>query len=182
MGGVAAYADAARQLGDLLARQGITLVYGGSSVGLMGEMADAALAAGGVVVGVMPRRVFQREVAHRSLTRLIEVDSMHERKQMMYDLSDAFVGLPGGIGTLEELTEMVSWAQLGLHDKPIATVDLDGYWSHFHALLAHMVASGFMKAENLDLVLNVGSVDALLPALRDYAAPAVEKWIGLDDT
>ena len=176
------FAEAARALGALLAGQGLTLVYGGAEVGLMGLVADAALAAGGQVVGVIPRQLFGREIAHRNLTELIEVGSMHERKQKMYELSDAFVALPGGMGTLEELTEITTWAQLGLHRKPIATLDVNGYWAAFHAFLAEAVRHGFMKPENLSLITNVTAVDGLLPALRAYAPPWVDKLLGPEET
>jgi uncharacterized protein (TIGR00730 family) len=122
------YRDAARALGALVARRGIGLVYGGGSVGLMGELADAALSHGGRVTGVIPAGLFAREVGHTGLTELREVASMHERKQLMYDLSDAFVALPGGLGTLEELAEVATWSQLGLHSKPVVLLDVDGFW------------------------------------------------------
>jgi hypothetical protein len=177
-----AFAEAARSLGELLAGSGITLVYGGAAVGLMGVLADAALSAGGEVVGVIPRHLFGREIAHPGLTELIEVGSMHERKLKMSELADAFVALPGGLGTLEELTEMATWGQLGMHRKPIATLDVAGYWGAFHAFLAQAVGHGFMKPGNLGLIENVASVADLLPALRAYAPPQVGKWIGADDT
>src|SRR5712692_4643559 len=122
------YRAAARALGELTAVSGITLVYGGGQVGLMGEIADAALAAGGRVIGVIPAGLFDLEVVHRQLTELREVASMHERKQLMYDLSDGFVALPGGLGTLEELAEVTTWSQLGLHAKPVVLLDVDGFW------------------------------------------------------
>jgi uncharacterized protein (TIGR00730 family) len=176
------FAEAARALGTLLAGQGLTLVYGGAEVGLMGLVADAALAAGGQVVGVIPRHLFSREMAHRNLTELVEVGSMHERKLKMYELADAFVALPGGMGTLEELTEITTWAQLGLHRKPIATLDVNGYWAAFHAFLGEAVRHGFMKPENLDLITNVTAVDDLLPALRAYAPPRVDKLLDPEET
>ena len=176
-----AFAAAARSLGELLARSGITLVYGGAAVGLMGVLADAALAAGGRVVGVIPRHLFGREIAHPGLTELVEVGSMHERKQAMFELADAFVALPGGLGTLEELTEIATWAQLGLHRKPIATLDVGGYWAPFHAFLRDAAGNGFVKEENLRLIANVGAVSEVLPALRAYSAPRVTKWVDLDD-
>jgi hypothetical protein len=175
------FAEAARSLGELLARSGITLIYGGAAVGLMGVLADAALSAGGEVVGVIPRHLFGREVAHPGLTKLIEVDSMHERKLKMFELADAFVALPGGLGTLEELTEMATWGQLGMHRKPIATVDIGGYWTGFHAFLDQAVVHGFMKADNLRLIENVSTVDEVLPALRAYSPPRGGKWIGVDN-
>jgi uncharacterized protein (TIGR00730 family) len=177
-----AFADAARRLGTTLAQHDITLVYGGGAVGLMGVLADAALASGGEVQGVIPRNLFRRDVPHQGLTELIEVDSMHERKQKMFELADAFVALPGGMGTLEELTEMATWAQLGLHHKPIATLDVKGYWHNYHALRRGAVGFEFMRPEHLALIVEVHEVDDLLAALRSYSAPRVEKWIDLDDT
>jgi uncharacterized protein (TIGR00730 family) len=176
------FAEAARRLGTTLAQHHITLVYGGGAVGLMGVLADAALAAGGEVQGVIPRNLFRRDVPHQGLTQLIEVDSMHERKQKMFELADAFVALPGGMGTLEELTEMATWAQLGLHHKPIATLDVKGYWRNYHALRREAVGFEFMKPEHLALIVEVDEVDDLLSALRSYSVPRVEKWIELDDT
>ena len=160
------YARAARDVGTLLAGSGLRLVYGGGSVGLMGEVANAALRAGGHVIGVIPRGLFRAEVAHPGVTELIEVTSMHERKMAMFDRSDAFVALPGGLGTLEELTELTTWAQLRLHSKPIATFDVNGFWQPFHQLIGHLVAAGFMKPANAGLIVNVESLDDLLPALK----------------
>ncbi|HEX4245835.1 MAG TPA: TIGR00730 family Rossman fold protein [Acidimicrobiales bacterium] len=182
MGRDPAFAEVARRLGTLLAQRHINLVYGGGAVGLMGVLADAALEAGGEVRGVIPRNLFRREVPHPGLTQLIEVDSMHQRKQTMIELADAFVALPGGMGTLEELTEVATWAQLGLHHKPIATLDVNGYWRHYHALRREAVASQFLKPEHLALIVEVTAVDDVLPALQAYAAPQVEKWIDLDET
>jgi uncharacterized protein (TIGR00730 family) len=181
-GGVPAYAETAMELGLLLAGSGIRVVYGGGAVGLMGLMADAALAAGGEVVGIIPRRLFRREVAHQGLTELVEVDSMHERKQAMFDRSDAFVALPGGLGTLEELVEVATWAQLGIHAKPVVTVDVGGFWTPLHAFLRHTVRSGFLREANLGLIANVDRLDDLLPALRAYAPVLVDKWMGPEET
>jgi uncharacterized protein (TIGR00730 family) len=175
------FAGAARSLGELLARNGITLVYGGAAVGLMGVLADAALSAGGEVVGVIPRHLFGREIGHPGLTELIEVGSMHERKLKMFELADAFIALPGGLGTVEELTEVATWGQLGMHGKPIATLDIGGYWTGFHAFLGQAVRHGFMKPEHRGLILNVAGVGEVLPALRSYSAPAAGKWIGVED-
>lgn len=158
-----AYAAAARQVGELLAKEDIELVYGGGSVGLMGVLANAALGAGGRVVGAIPRRLFSSEVAHPGLTELIEVTSMHERKMVMFERSDAFLALPGGLGTLEELTETATWSQIGLHSKPMATLDVDGFWGPFHAMLQEFVDRGFLKRSP---ILDVATVEEILPALR----------------
>jgi uncharacterized protein (TIGR00730 family) len=173
---------AARQLGVLLARQRLTLVYGGGAVGLMGAVANAALDAGGTVIGVIPRGLFRREIGHRELTQLIEVDSMHERKQKMFDLADGFVALPGGLGTLEELTEMATWGQLGIHSKPILTLDAAGYWKPFHVFLQAAADAGFMPQENLRLIVNVEQVDDVIPTMQSYEVPYVDKWLEVDQT
>ena len=181
-GTVPEFAAAARSVGELLAASSITLVYGGAAVGLMGVLADAALAAGGEVIGVIPRNLFRREVPHPGLTKLVEAGSMHERKQRMSELADAFVALPGGLGTLEELTEIATWSQLGLHRKPIATLDVLGYWENFHGFLRKAAGHGLIKPENLRLIVNVGDVGDLLPALRSYVPPRVNKLVELDET
>lgn len=175
-------ADAARELGERLAAAGIRLVYGGGAVGLMGVVADAVLAAGGEVHGVIPRGLFSKEVGHPGLTRLDEVGSMHERKQRMADLADAFVALPGGFGTLEELAEIVTWSQLGLHAKPIVVVDLDGFWQPLLQQLDRMVAAGVLKARNRELVVAVTEVGQVLDAITGYRAPHEPKWITADET
>lgn len=167
----------ARTVGSLLAERGITLVYGGGRVGLMGELADASLALDGRVVGVIPTGLFRREVGHHGVTELREVASMHERKQQMYDLSDAFIALPGGLGTLEELSEVATWSQLGIHRKPIVLLDVDGFWDPLVDLLDRMVSSGLLKPENRALVQRAESPDAALSALEDAGTAFVEKWI-----
>lgn len=173
-GGNPRHAAAAARLGKLLAAEGVELVYGGGAVGLMGILADACLAAGGQVTGVLPRGLFDREVNHRGLTQLHEVDSMHERKQLMFDLSGAFVALPGGLGTLEELSEVMTWAQLGIHRRPIVVVDVDGFWSPLRQLLDRAAAVGFLPEESLGLVSWVDEVDDLLGALAAYVPPPPE--------
>ena len=170
----ARHADVAAALGAHLAERGVRLVYGGGSVGLMGTLADAALAGGGEVVGVLPRGLFARELAHGGLTALHEVATMHERKQLMFDLADAFVALPGGLGTLEELAEMVTWAQLGIHSKPIAVLDVHGYWRPLLELLDRAVVEGFLPERSRGLVLHVDRVDDLLDALERYEPPPAE--------
>jgi len=174
-GAVAAqYRDAANELGAQLARAGIVLVYGGGRVGLMGLLADATLAAEGKVTGIIPSRLRDAEVAHRGVTELIVVDSMHERKRLMAERADAFAILPGGIGTLDEMFEIVSWKQLRLHDKPILLVDIGGYWAPLLALLDHVVDTGFAGAQTRGLLQVVPSIAALLEALSEAPAAAHE--------
>jgi uncharacterized protein (TIGR00730 family) len=172
-----AYAEAARALAAELARRGQRVIYGGGSVGLMGELADAALAAGNEVVGVIPRFLDDREIGHRDLTELRVVETMHERKMLMADLADAFVVLPGGIGTLEELVEMLSWSQLGLHRKPIGLLDVRGYWAPLVALLDHATEEGFVSGDHRRLLLADGGPAEVLDALEAWQPPHVERWL-----
>jgi len=183
VGGREAYAAAALGLGAALARAGIGLVYGGGSVGLMGILADAVLAGGGEVIGVIPRALATREIAHHGLADLRVVESMHERKALMTELADGFVALPGGLGTLEELLEVVTWAQLGLHAKPIAVLNVAGYFDRLLALLDHAIAERFVHPDHRTLVLAAPDVDALLETLR-RARPAAarRKWLTLAES
>lgn len=176
-----AYVEMAEALGTHLAERGIRLVYGGGEVGLMGRTADAVLAAGGEVTGVIPVGLFSREIGHRGLTELIEVDTMHTRKHRMFELSDAFVALPGGLGTLEELAEMMTWSQLGVHSKPIGVLDVLGYWQPFFDLLSRGVAEGFMKRQHLDLMVRGTDPAALLDELSRHEAPVIDKWLEADE-
>jgi uncharacterized protein (TIGR00730 family) len=174
------YRDAAVALGALLARQRVTLVYGGGRVGLMGLMADACLQAGGTVVGVIPEFLRRYEVGHGAVTELVVVDNMHQRKQAMFDRSDGFAVLPGGLGTLDETFEILTWKQLRLHDKPIALVDVGGYWQPFTALFDHVIRENFARPEMRELLTVVDSVDDLLPALERAERPLVgpeTKWM-----
>jgi hypothetical protein len=157
--------DTAIRLGGLLAREGITLVYGGGGVGLMGLVANAALSGGAKVVGVIPNFLLQREAGHPALTETIVVETMHERKLQMFERSDAFVVLPGGIGTLEEFFEVLSWRTLGLHSKPIVIVDQGGYWQPLAALLRGVVEGGFAERTHLDHVAFISDLDDLLPTI-----------------
>ena len=175
------YRDAARALGALLARRGTDLVYGGGSVGLMGELADAALGHGGRVIGVIPAGLFAREVGHTGLTTLHEVSSMHERKQLMYDLSDAFVALPGGLGTLEELAEVATWSQLGLHGKPVALLDVDGFWGPLVAQLERMVDAGLLSPAGRDLIQRAPSAEEALGVLAAAQPAQPRKWIAAEE-
>ncbi len=166
------YRAAATRLGVILAKAGIGMVYGGGRIGLMGLAADAALASGGRVTGIIPTHLHEREVGHRGLTEMILVDDMHSRKRRMFDLSDAFVTLPGGLGTLDETIEILTWKQLGLHDKPIVLVDVAGYWAPLIELIGHTVASGFAAREATQLYRVVPRVEDLLPALAAAPQPA----------
>jgi uncharacterized protein (TIGR00730 family) len=166
------YREAASELGAQLAAAGVGLVYGGGRVGLMGLLADAALAGGGEVIGIIPSRLRDAELAHLGATDLVVVGSMHERKRLMAERADAFAILPGGVGTLDEMFEILSWKQLGLHDKPILLVDIGGYWAPLRALLDHIVESGFARPETRDLLRIVPSVAALMTALAAEPAPA----------
>ena len=177
-----AHAAMAREVGRTLADHGVRLVYGGGAVGLMGCVADAALEAGGEVVGVIPRGLFRREVGHQGLSELVEVDSMHDRKRLMFELSDGFVAMPGGLGTLEELSEILTWAQLGLHGKPIVTLGPAGFWRPWHGVLDHLVASGFVQERYAKLVKELERVDELMPALRAGPGKPSDRWIDLAET
>jgi uncharacterized protein (TIGR00730 family) len=177
-----AYAAAAAEVGRELAGRGIGLVYGGGNVGLMGTVADAALAAGGEAIGVIPEALVAREVAHSGLTELHVVESMHERKALMADLADAFVALPGGLGTLEELFEILTWAQLGLHRKPSGLVNVAGYYDGLVAFLAHAVAERLLRPEHAELLLVDERPAPLLDRLATTRPPVLPKWIDRSET
>jgi len=168
---------AAEELGKELVRREIGLVYGGGNVGLMGVLADAVLGAGGEAVGVIPEHLMAREIGHNGLTKLHVVHSMHERKALMADLSDAFVALPGGFGTLEEFCEVVTWTQLGLHAKPCGILNVLGYYSPLLAMLDHAVVERFLKPENRGLMLARESPAELLQALEGWRPVRGEKWL-----
>ena len=177
-----AYARAAEGLARELAARGLGLVYGGGRVGLMGTLADAMLAAGGEAIGVMPQALFDREIGHGGLSELRVVGSMHERKAQMAELADAFVALPGGIGTLEELVEVFTWSQLGLHRKPIGLLDVAGFYRPLTAFLDHMVREGFLRAEHRAGLLAEADPVALLDRLAAWEPPAaVPKWLDLEE-
>jgi uncharacterized protein (TIGR00730 family) len=176
-GAVPEYAAAARATGRVLAERNIGVVYGGGNVGLMGALADATLAAGGEVIGVIPKPLVDREVAHTGLTRLHVVSTMHERKQLMHDLSDAFIALPGGFGTFEELFETLTWGQLGMHRKPCGLYNVLGYYDPLLQLLEGAVKARLLRPEHRALLLDDTSPDALLAKLATFEPPAVTKWI-----
>ena len=171
------YRLATRALGTEIARRGLVTVYGGSNVGLMAELADAALAAGGEVIGIIPEALSQKELAHQGLTTLKVVGSMHERKAAMAELADGFIALPGGLGTLEELCEVLTWAQLGFHQKPCGLLDVDGYYAPLCAFLDHAVAEGFVMAAHRGMLLSGADPAALLDRFATYVAPTVTKWV-----
>ncbi|MFE2754899.1 TIGR00730 family Rossman fold protein [Actinosynnema sp. NPDC059335] len=165
------HVDVARRVGAALAGQGVEVVYGGGRIGTMGALADGALAAGGTVIGVIPRSLVEWEVAHTGLTRLHVVGSMHERKALMAELADVFITLPGGAGTLEEMFEVWTWAQLGLHAKPVGMLNVDGYFTHLVRMVDHMVAEGFLKPPYREMLLVDDDFDRLLARCRDYRIP-----------
>ena len=172
-----AYREVAAVVGRLLAERGVTMVYGGGNVGLMGAAADACLQAGGRVVGVIPQVLVDKEVAHRGLTELHVVGSMHERKARMADLADGFLALPGGVGTFEEFFEILTWAQLGLHRKACALLNVEGYYEPLLAMVDHAVAEGFVKPVHRAMVLSGSDPVSLLDQMSEYTVPLVDKWI-----
>ena len=176
-GGHPDYARAAGELGRTLAGHGIGLVYGGASVGLMGVVADAALGAGGEVVGVIPQTLVDREIAHPGVSDLRVVGSMHERKALMAELADGFIALPGGMGTLEELFEVYTWTQLGLYAKPLGLLDARGYYARLVAFLDHAVAEGFVTPESREMLAVEDRAEAMIEAFRRWRPPARAKWL-----
>lgn len=171
------YAVAARTFGQMLAAHGVDLVFGGGCVGLMGVVADATLEAGGRAIGVIPRALVEREIAHRGLTTLHVVDSMHERKQLMADLADAFVLLPGGFGSWDEFCEVVTWAQLGIHRKPLGVLDVGGYYEPLFAMMDRAVTEGFVSAAQRDRIVVDGDAARLLERLRAAPVPGEVRWV-----
>lgn len=171
------YREAAWQLGAHLALQGMGLVYGGGNVGLMAAVADGALSVGGEVIGVIPRVLLEKELGHRGLTKLFEVGSMHERKALMVDLSDAFIALPGGYGTLDELFETLTWLQLEFHRKPVGLLNLDGFFDGLLTFVAHMRDAGFVKPEHAALLRVESDAATLLSSLRTFSPPQLGKWM-----
>jgi uncharacterized protein (TIGR00730 family) len=171
------YMEQATLLGAALAKRNLALVYGGAKVGLMGAVADGALQAGGEVIGVLPQFLQQKELAHEGLTELILVDTMHERKTKMNELCDGVIALPGGFGTMEELFEMLTWGQLGLHRKPIGMLNVNGFYDALLELSNAMTSNGFLKAENRDMLLYSDDIADLLLKMEQYQPPATSKWI-----
>jgi uncharacterized protein (TIGR00730 family) len=176
-----AYRLAAERVGSLLAQRGITLVYGGGKVGLMGALADAALAGGGRVVGVIPRALAEKEIAHTGLSEMHVVVSMHERKAQMADLADAFLSLPGGFGTWDEFCEALTWSQLGLQKKACAFLNVEGYYDALLALTERAAEDGFIREEHRKLLLVDGEAERLLDRLENYDVPFAPKWVGREE-
>jgi len=174
------YIAAARTFGRLLAEQGVQIVYGGGRVGLMGALADAAMEAGGSVIGVIPRALMAREVGHGGVTDLRVVETMHERKALMADLADGFATLPGGIGTMEEFFEIWTWGQLGIHDKPIGLLDVRGFYAPMALLLDHLVEQEFLAPRHRARVLLDDSAGNLIERMRAFVPPRTRKWLDLD--
>ncbi len=177
----AAYEDAAVQLGRMLALRGINVVYGGGKVGLMGLLADAAMDAGGTVTGVIPQDLVDREVGHDGLTELLVVESMHQRKLAMADRSQAFIALPGGVGTFEELFEAYTWTQLGIHAKPVGVLDVNGFYAPLLEFLDTVVAKGFLTSTHRDHFLAAEDPESLLDRFAHWEPTTVSKWLGPED-
>ncbi|MGB1314583.1 MAG: TIGR00730 family Rossman fold protein [Chitinophagales bacterium] len=167
----------AKLLGQTLAKENINLIYGGAKIGLMGAVADAALLEKGRVIGVLPKFLASKEIAHQGISELILVESMHERKTKMNDLCDGFIALPGGFGTLEELFEVLTWSQLGLHKKPIGILNINGFYDDLINLLSQMVEKEFLKDINKQMLLVSNDIDDLIAQMKNYKTPKVEKWI-----
>lgn len=174
------YKNQATQLGETLAKQHIELVYGGADIGLMGAVANGALNANGKVIGVIPEFLATKEIAHQRLTELIIVESMHERKTKMNELCDGVISLPGGLGTLEEFFEMTTWAQLGLHQKPIGVLNVDGYYSPLIEMLQNIVRKGFMKKSDYDMILVSDNINDLLDQMHNHTPQSTIEWINED--
>ncbi len=176
------YVETARRLGRAMAEREIGLVFGGGKAGLMGTIADEVLAAGGEVIGIIPHGLRVREVAHERVTELRVVHSMHERKAMMAELSDGFLSMPGGMGTLEETCEMLTWAQLGIHRKPCGLLNVEGFYDTLLAFMDHIVAEGFLRPVYRGLVIQASEVDELLDLMARFEPPDIQSWIAPDET
>ena len=175
------YEKAAERLGEILAERKIGLVYGGTNVGLMNHVANGALGKGGEVIGVLPEFISKKGIAHVKLTKLILVNTMHDRKRKMYELSDGVIAMPGGFGTLEEFFEVLTWGQLGLHKKPVGLLNINGFYDPLRTLTHKIVTEGFLKEENRKMLLISDEITELLDLMENYTAPSVEKWISREN-
>ncbi|MDR6737113.1 TIGR00730 family Rossman fold protein [Sphingobacterium sp. 2149] len=175
------YEVQAAHVGQVLAKSGIRLVYGGGRVGLMGAVANGALAQGGEVIGVIPDFLNSKEREHTGVTKLITVDTMHDRKRIMNEYAEGVIALPGGFGTLEELFEMITWGQLGLHKKPVGLLNINGFYNHLIQFVNHMVEEGLLKSENRAMLLVADTIEELIEKMQQYEAPMVPKWIERDE-
>jgi uncharacterized protein (TIGR00730 family) len=176
------YVETAARLGEFLAAENVELVYGGGRVGLMGKIADTVLARGGKVIGIIPEDLAIKEVAHQGLTELHIVNSMHERKAMMADFADGFIALPGGFGTFEEFCEIITWAQLGIHQKPCALLNVNGFYDHLIAMFDFSTAENFIRDEHRRLVLIGDEIENLYEQMKNYRPPEIEKWLDKEST
>ncbi|HMR88731.1 MAG TPA: TIGR00730 family Rossman fold protein [Saprospiraceae bacterium] len=174
------FMEGATAMAEFLADQGVAIVYGGAKVGLMGAVADAALRKNGKVIGVIPDFIKSKEIAHENLTELITVTSMHERKTIMHEKSDGAIILPGGFGTLDEMFELLTWGQLGLHTKPIGILNIDGFYDHLISCMDNMVSSGFLRGSNRDMLIIGDDIHKLFDAMVNYEPPLKPKWLDLD--
>lgn len=181
-GGQPEYRAAARMLGRLMVERQIGLVYGGAQIGIMGEIADTVVDGGGEVIGIMPRSLADREIFHTGLSELKIVNSMHERKALMADYADGFIALPGGLGTFEEIFEVLTWAQLGFHKKPCGLLNVLGYYDHLSAFLDHSVDQGFVNMASRSMLMAESDPGVMLDRFAGYQAPVVNKWIDRDNT
>lgn len=175
------FLETAGKVGEFLARENIELVYGGGRVGLMGKVADTVLASGGRVIGAIPAALDKKEIAHKGLTELFIVDSMHERKALMAELADGFIALPGGFGTFEEFCEIVTWAQLGIHQKPCALLNVNGFYDNLIAQIDFSVAQNFISTEHRRLVIVENEIEKLYERMKNFRPPVTEKWIDEDE-
>jgi hypothetical protein len=170
------YKEAAIELGRLLTQKDLTLVYGGGNIGLMGEIAQGVITEGGKAIGIIPKFLVEKELVYDKLSEIRIVETMHERKAMMADLADAFIAMPGGFGTLEETVEVLTWAQLGLHEKPIGLLNIDGYYRHLNHFFDHMINEGFLQSAYKDILLVEDTPEALLESLATFEMPDIDKW------
>jgi len=182
LGDNAIWAQEARHVGTYLASQNITVVYGGGQVGLMGELANGALENGGKVIGVIPHFLNSKEVGHKGVTELLTVETMHERKMKMSDLCEGIIAMPGGFGTMEELFEMITWAQLGLHQKPVGLLNTNGFYNHLILFIQQMVDVGLLKRENQEMLLVAQTIEELVSKMEEYEAVSVPKWLNKENS